>query len=221
MYLYHPPREVFSHETRVSSKNRDKKKTARSVLLHLFISLHSVSLSHPSMTNEELLLSQLGKNLKNGERRRGKKNLISLPDVLRVVSRRAPRRHHVTNLVRVAFESVALVFLFFMRARKRKRERKSCVSVIPYKNICICNSKMFITSSRMSSSSFFMETSSSCKPFMRSWSARKEDEDAMREGGGVKMGRLSLCLCLCVFVFEKRVQFGDFLSVEKLAFLLV
>ena len=66
-----------------------------------------------------------------------------------------------------------------------------------------------------------METSSSCKPFMRSWSARKEDEDAMREGGGVKMGRLSLCLCLCVFVFEKRVQFGDFLSVEKLAFLLV
>jgi len=43
----------------------------------------------------------------------------------------------------------------------------------------------------------------------------------MREGGGVKMGRLSLCLCLCVFVFEKRVQFGDFLSVEKLAFLLV
>jgi hypothetical protein len=31
----------------------------------------------------------------------------------------------------------------------------------------------------MSNSSFFMETSSSCKPFMRSWSARKEDEEAI------------------------------------------
>ena len=53
----------------------------------------------------------------------------------------------------------------------------------------------------MSNSSFFMETSSSCKPFMRSWSASKEDEDAIicaREGGGgVKMKG-----CKCVFVIE-------------------
>jgi len=54
-----------------------------------------------------------GENLKNGEEEGEKKIQFSLPDVLRVVSRRAPRRHHVTDLVRVAFESIALVFLFY------------------------------------------------------------------------------------------------------------
>jgi len=55
-----------------------------------------------------------GENLKNGEEEGEKKIQFSLPDVLRVVSRRAPRRHHVTDLVRVAFESIALVFLFIL-----------------------------------------------------------------------------------------------------------
>ena len=79
------------------------------------------------MTNEELLLllsQSWGKFEKNGEEEEEKKNLVSLPDVLRVVSRRAPRRHHVTNLVRVAFESVALVFLFIFCAYERERERE-------------------------------------------------------------------------------------------------
>ena len=72
---------------------------------------------------------------------------------------------------------------------------------------------MFITSSRMSNSSFFMETSSSCKPFMRSWSARKEDEDAM-ERRRSKEWAGSLCVFVCAI--EKRVQIEDFfLSVEK------
>jgi hypothetical protein len=70
----------------------------------------------------------------------------------------------------------------------------------------------------MSSSSFFMETSSSCKPFMRSWSARKEDEDAM-ERRRSKEWAGSLCvLCVCLqskSAFKLRTFF---LSVEKHAF---
>jgi len=67
-------RAKSSHTRRASRRKPETKKTARSVLLHLFISLYSVSLSHPSMTNEELLLSQLGKNLKKtGKKKREKK----------------------------------------------------------------------------------------------------------------------------------------------------
>ena len=36
----------------------------------------------------------------------------ALPHVARIFSRRAPSGHHVANLVRVALESVAFVFLF-------------------------------------------------------------------------------------------------------------
>ena len=45
-------------------------------------------------------------------KQRGKKRKCISPDVARIFSRRAPSGHHVSNLVRVAFESITFVFLF-------------------------------------------------------------------------------------------------------------
>ena len=46
-----------------------------------------------------------------GQRRQNETHYKTVPDVLRVLSRRAPRGHDVNNLVRVALEPIALVFL--------------------------------------------------------------------------------------------------------------
>ena len=52
-----------------------------------------------------------------------KRIIKSLPDVSRVLSRRAPRGHDVTNLVRVALEPIALVFL--KEKEEQREEEKS------------------------------------------------------------------------------------------------
>lgn len=107
-------RRGVSKRAHLGSKTREKKHRAFRCSNSPSRFTLSLSLSHPSMIELLLLLfRRCGENLKKRGRRRGKKkSVFLLPDVLRVVSRRAPRRHHVTDLVRVAFESIALVFLF-------------------------------------------------------------------------------------------------------------
>ena len=57
-------------------------------------------------------ISIANSNGKERHRRQNETHYKTLvPDVLRVLSRRAPRGHDVTNLVRVALEPIALVFL--------------------------------------------------------------------------------------------------------------
>jgi len=169
------------------------------------------------MTNEELLLllsQSWGKFEKNGEEEEEKKNLVSLPDVLRVVSRRAPRRHHVTNLVRVAFESVALVFLFIFCAYERERERERVALVaFPIKIFAFaiqkCSLPLRACPARASSWKRRPVVNLSCGVGLRV----RRTRTPWREGGVKNGGRLSLCF---VCAIEKRVQIEDFfLSVEK------
>ena len=56
-------------------------------------------------------ISIANSNGKERQRRQNETHYKTVPDVLRVLSRRTPRGHDVTNLVRVALEPIALVFL--------------------------------------------------------------------------------------------------------------
>ena len=105
-------RRGVSKRAHLGSKTRAKKHRAFRCL-QLSVSLYSLSSIDDRRTSSSSFSWVWGKFEKQRGRRRGKKkSVFLLPDVLRVVSRRAPRRHHVTDLVRVAFESIALVFLF-------------------------------------------------------------------------------------------------------------
>ena len=214
LYLYHP--RSFQTSARLVEKQRQKKQRVQYCSIFSYRCTLYLSLIH-RLTNEELLLllsQSWGKFEKNGEEEEEKKNLVSLPDVLRVVSRRAPRRHHVTNLVRVAFESVALVFLFIFCAYERERERERVALVaFPIKIFAFaiqkCSLPLRACPARASSWKRRPVVNLSCGVGLRV----RRTRTPWREGGVKNGGRLSLCF---VCAIEKRVQIEDFfLSVEK------
>ena len=74
-------------------------------------------------------ISIANSNGKERQRRQNETHYKTVPDVLRVLSRRAPRGHDVTNLVRVALEPIALVFLkrlLFGEEKSNNRGEHTC-----------------------------------------------------------------------------------------------
>ena len=74
-------------------------------------------------------ISIANSNGKERQRRQNETHYKTVPDVLRVLSRRAPRGHDVTNLVRVALEPIALVFLkrlLFGEEKSSRWEQHTC-----------------------------------------------------------------------------------------------